>query len=57
MRLITGMGTSLRVRPLVLVPRQRLIETACNLMGAVVVYLFLYESSDISLENVDMVRA
>lgn len=51
------MGTSLRVRPLVLVPRQRLIETACNLMGAVVVYLFLYESSDISLENVDMVRA
>ena len=32
------------------------VETACNLTGAVVVYLFLYESSDISLENVDMVR-
>ena len=32
-------------------------RTACNLTGAVVVYLFLYESSDISLENVDMVRA
>ncbi|KAF8128975.1 general substrate transporter [Boletus edulis] len=30
------------------------VFAVCNLMGAVVVYLFLYESSDISLENVDM---
>lgn len=30
---------------------------ACNLLGAAVVYLFLYESSELSLEAVDMVRA
>ncbi|KAI0321540.1 general substrate transporter [Amylostereum chailletii] len=30
------------------------MSPACNLLGAVVVYLFLYESSDISLEAVDM---
>ncbi|KAG9316785.1 general substrate transporter [Chiua virens] len=30
------------------------VFAACNLTGAVVVYLFLYESSDISLEHVDM---
>jgi len=29
------------------------IFAACNLVGAVVVYLFLYESSDLSLESVD----
>ena len=27
---------------------------ACNLTGAVIVYFFLYESSDLSLESVDM---
>jgi len=32
------------------------VGAAFNLMGAVVVYFFLYESSDISLESVDMVR-
>lgn len=30
--------------------------TACNLTGAAIVYFFLYESSDMSLEDVDMVR-
>lgn len=30
-------------------------DTACNLTGAVIVYFFLYESSDLSLEDVDMV--
>ncbi|TFY58067.1 hypothetical protein EVG20_g8297 [Dentipellis fragilis] len=30
------------------------IFASCNLLGAVVVYFFLYESSDISLEAVDM---
>lgn len=29
---------------------------ACNLLGAVVVYFFLYESSGLTLENVDVVR-
>lgn len=29
--------------------------TACNLTGAVVVYFFLYESADLSLESVDKV--
>ncbi|KDQ58074.1 hypothetical protein JAAARDRAFT_193541 [Jaapia argillacea MUCL 33604] len=29
------------------------VFAACNLLGAVVVYFFLYESSDISLESVD----
>lgn len=29
---------------------------ACNLAGAVFVYFFLYESSDLTLENVDRVR-
>ena len=32
------------------------LVAACNLLGAVVVYFFLYESSDISLEGVDQVR-
>lgn len=27
---------------------------ACNLTGAVIVYFFLYESSDLSLESVDL---
>jgi SP family sugar:H+ symporter-like MFS transporter len=31
--------------------------TACNLTGAVVVYFFLYESADLSLENVDRVSS
>ncbi|KAI8976337.1 general substrate transporter [Trametes punicea] len=30
------------------------IFAACNLAGAVIVYFFLYESSDLSLESVDM---
>ncbi|KIJ67307.1 hypothetical protein HYDPIDRAFT_165963 [Hydnomerulius pinastri MD-312] len=30
------------------------VFAACNLTGAVVVYLFLYESSDLSLESVNM---
>ncbi|KAF9220612.1 general substrate transporter [Gyrodon lividus] len=30
------------------------VFAACNLLGAVVVYFFLYESSDLSLENVNM---
>ena len=29
-------------------------SVACNLTGAVIVYFFLYESSDLSLESVDM---
>lgn len=29
---------------------------ACNLTGAVIVYFFLYESSNLSLESVDLVR-
>ena len=29
----------------------------CNLLGAVVVYFFLYESSGLSLEYVDMVQS
>jgi hypothetical protein len=31
------------------------VHSACNLVGVVVVYFFLYESSHISLENVDNV--
>jgi hypothetical protein len=31
------------------------IFAACNLLGAIVVYFFLYESSDLSLESVDQV--
>jgi hypothetical protein len=31
------------------------LRAACNLLGALVVYLFLYESSDLSLEAVDQV--
>jgi len=27
---------------------------ACNLTGAIIVYFFLYESSNLSLENVDL---
>lgn len=34
--------------------RYGFVFAACNLAGAVVVYLFLYESSDLSLESVDM---
>ncbi|KAG5352846.1 hypothetical protein C0989_012600 [Termitomyces sp. Mn162] len=30
------------------------ILTACNLVGAVIVFFFLYESSDLSLESVDL---
>ncbi|KAK7696521.1 hypothetical protein QCA50_001179 [Cerrena zonata] len=30
------------------------VFAACNLTGAVIVYFFLYESSDLSLESVDM---
>ncbi|ETW76473.1 MFS sugar transporter [Heterobasidion irregulare TC 32-1] len=33
--------------------RYGFVFAACNLLGAVVVYFFLYESSDISLEGVD----
>jgi len=33
--------------------RYGFVFAACNLAGAVVVYLFLYESSDLSLESVD----
>lgn len=32
------------------------VFAGCNLLGAVVVYFFLYESSDLSLESVDQVR-
>lgn len=32
------------------------LDVACNLLGAVVVYFFLYESSDLTLETVDQVR-
>jgi hypothetical protein len=28
----------------------------CNLAGVIIVYFFLYESSNLSLESVDMVR-
>lgn len=34
--------------------RYGFIFAACNLTGAVIVYFFLYESSDLSLESVDM---
>ncbi|KZT03054.1 general substrate transporter [Laetiporus sulphureus 93-53] len=34
--------------------RYGFVFAACNLTGAVIVYLFLYESSDLSLESVDM---
>ena len=30
------------------------MSAACNLTGAIIVYFFLYESSDLSLESVDM---
>ena len=30
------------------------VFAGCNLAGAIVVYFFLYESSDLSLESVDM---
>lgn len=33
--------------------RYGFVFAACNLLGAVVVYFFLYESSNLSLENVD----
>ena len=36
--------------------RYGFIFAACNLAGAVIVYFFLYESSDLSLERVDMVH-
>ncbi|KZS99733.1 uncharacterized protein LAESUDRAFT_667621, partial [Laetiporus sulphureus 93-53] len=31
--------------------RYHFVFSACNLVGAVIVYLFLHESSDLSLEN------
>lgn len=34
--------------------RYGFIFAACNLTGAVIVYFFLYESSDLSLEDVDV---
>ena len=34
--------------------RYGFIFAACNLTGAFIVYFFLYESSDLSLESVDM---
>ncbi|KAI0324563.1 general substrate transporter [Cubamyces sp. BRFM 1775] len=34
--------------------RYGFVFAACNLAGAVIVYFFLYESSDLSLESVDM---
>jgi len=34
--------------------RYGFVFSACNLTGAVIVYFFLYESSDLSLESVDM---
>lgn len=37
--------------------RYGFVFAACNLTGAVIVYFFLYESSDLSLESVDMVRS
>ena len=37
--------------------RYGFIFAACNLAGAVIVYFFLYESSDLSLESVDMVSS
>ena len=36
--------------------RYGFIFAACNLLGACVVYLFLYESAGLSLESVDQVR-
>ena len=33
-----------------------MVSVACNLTGALIVYFFLYESSDLSLESVDDVR-
>ncbi|PSR84219.1 hypothetical protein PHLCEN_2v5507 [Hermanssonia centrifuga] len=33
--------------------RYGFVFAACNLTGAVIVYFFLYESSDLSLENID----
>lgn len=36
--------------------RYGFVFASCNLVGAVVVYLFLYESSDLTLENVNLVR-
>lgn len=36
--------------------RYGFVFAACNLTGAVIVYFFLYESSDLSLESVDMAR-
>lgn len=36
--------------------RYGFVFAACNLTGAVIVFFFLYESSKISLESVDMVR-
>lgn len=35
--------------------RYGFVFAACNLLGSVVVWLFLYESSGMSLENVDLV--
>lgn len=34
--------------------RYGFVFAACNLTGSVIVYFFLYESSDLSLESVDM---
>lgn len=36
--------------------RYGFVFAACNLAGAVIVYLFVYESSGLTLEVVDMVR-
>jgi len=33
--------------------RRRFVFAGCNIAGAVIVYFFLYESSGLSLENVD----
>lgn len=35
--------------------RYGFVFAACNLLGAVVVWFFLYESAGLSLENVDIV--
>ena len=57
-RLITGIDVFVGTVPCLfcLLWRQTDVLTTCNLMGAVMVYLFLYDSSDILLEDVDMVR-
>jgi MFS transporter, SP family, sugar:H+ symporter len=52
------MVSSSHVSPILIasILMRTIVIVACNLLGAVVVWCFLYESSDLTLESVNLVR-